>query len=248
MFFRLHAAALPPSQKLSRVCRFRWSAVWEDQHYHSMIAARSTHTQSLSLYHSQCAAISCRNLNTPTRAHTHIHVYVYVYIYMYVYVYIYIHMYICRRVFFFLYCFLPFWKLVSVPPFFKNLIFAVARSKMKVRNCTAGELFSVPPQGSISAPQKWYIFNSPGGTVSNFHFALCFPIFGTNWGISWKQNINWKPGGYLGGTVSNFLKLECYSLEHNMSFFILFLFLLFFFTCFVPFFFSFLFLLVVFML
>ena len=65
----------------------------------------------------------------------------------------------------FLYHLLPFWKLASVSPFFENLIFVAARRKMKVRNWTTGELFSVPPKsGTVS--------NSQGGTISNFYFAL----------------------------------------------------------------------------
>ena len=121
------------------------------------------------------------------------------------------HIYIYMPENYFLYTFSPFWELVSLPPFFENLTFTAARSKMKVRNCTTAELFSVPPQGAFLPPQSGAVSNSQGGTISNFHFALCFPYLGLI-GASEKQNINWKSGGHVGGTVSNFLKFGCYTL------------------------------------
>ena len=54
--------------------------------------------------------------------------------------------------------FWPFGELETVPPFFEYLTFTAAMGKMKVRNCTTGELETVPPQGSILDPQKWYSF------------------------------------------------------------------------------------------
>ena len=57
---------------------------------------------------------------------------------------------------------------------------------MKVRNCTTGELFSVPPPGFILTPKGGTVSHSLGGTVSNFIFALCFFVFsisGANCGI-----------------------------------------------------------------
>ena len=41
----------------------------------------------------------------------------------------------------------------------------------------------------------------------SLRLAQCFPEFGTNWRIfGKKQEINWKPGWNIGGTISNHLK------------------------------------------
>ena len=58
----------------------------------------------------------------------------------------------------------------------------VATSKMKVRNCTTGELFCVPPQGSIFPPKEVQFLTL---FVVQFlalfsRFVFFFPIFGSN--------------------------------------------------------------------
>ena len=90
---------------------------------------------------------------------------------------------------------------------------------MKVRNYTTGELFSVPPQGSIFCPppKSGIVPNSLCGTVPGSLFALGFPIFGANCGIKKNHKINWKPGGHIGGTVPGFLKFWCsFSDKHDL--------------------------------
>ena len=63
---------------------------------------------------------------------------------------------------YFLYQFLAFWKVETVPP----ESYFVYHLKGPFLTCEGG---TVP--------------NTLGGTVSNSLFALCFPIFGTNYGI-----------------------------------------------------------------
>ena len=106
-------------------------------------------------------------------------------------------------------CSFRFWLLyfeeaLSVPPFFQNLPFRAARSKMnrqklyhlKGGNCTTfwGQEWT---QNVVQVLPLEVVQFLP------LHVALCFPIFGTNWGIF---KLSWKPRGHIGGTVSASLK------------------------------------------
>ena len=66
--------------------------------------------------------------------------------------------------------------LVSVPPFFENLILTAATSKMKVRNCTTEESFSVPPQESIFAPPPPKVVQFL--TLKVVHFLTFISLYG----------------------------------------------------------------------
>ena len=113
---------------------------------------------------------------------------------IYIYIYIYLpESYFCTTLK------VGFWKIISVPPFIENCISTAATSKMRARNCAIGELFSVPPQGCICAPQKWYSSNSPGGTVPGSLFTLCFSNIGTNSAFFWLFQ---KKEKHIGGTAS----------------------------------------------
>ena len=108
---------------------------------------------------------------------------------------------ICRRVFFFCATFLAFWRVGNCTTFFEHFIFTAATSKTKMRSCTTGLFVSVPSQGSLFAPpQSGTDFR--GGTISNFCFALCFPMFGTNWAF-FKNRLNID--SQMGTSVVQFL-------------------------------------------
>ena len=64
--------------------------------------------------------------------------------------------------------------------FFENLIFAAARSKVKVNRLATGELVGCPLFGSLLTPKSGQPINSPGGQPINYNLALCFAIFQTN--------------------------------------------------------------------
>ena len=123
---------------------------------------------------------------------------------------LYIYIYICRRVIS-VSTFLTVWKFFIWPHFYENLIFTAARSKLKVISLATREFLVSPLWGSIFDPQSGQTNNFPGGQTNNFHLALCFPYFRLIF-VSFKQKMNWKPGGHTRGQTNNFLKFGCYNL------------------------------------
>ena len=110
------------------------------------------------------------------------------------------HIYIVMPESYFLYQVFGFQRLDSVPTVLEDLISTAATSKAKVRNCTTGELFSVPLPNSLC------------GTFSGSLSRYAFPYLGLIVALKKKRHkINWKPDGHIGGTVPGFVKSGCFN-------------------------------------
>ena len=104
----------------------------------------------------------------------------------------------------FLYHILAFWRGIFCTTFFqKSQFYSSQKRNEEAETVPHFATFSVPHLGSLLGPQMWYSF-CPFAVVQflPLHFDLCFRTFATNWGLFCWKNLNWKPSGHMGGTIS----------------------------------------------